>query len=59
MRARWITAALLLLASPVVGQEPVIESGSRIRVEAPSELESRGVGNASGGQQTKREPDGC
>ena len=43
MTARWITAALMLVASPLVGQEPLIESGSRIRVEAPSELESRGV----------------
>ncbi len=33
--ARWITAALLLVASSLVAQEPVLEPGAKVRVTAP------------------------
>jgi hypothetical protein len=35
MTARWIMAAVLLVASPVVGQERVLEVGAKVRVTAP------------------------
>ena len=42
MPARWITAALLLVASPLVGQE--LEVGDRVRVTAPTVSEEPVVG---------------
>jgi hypothetical protein len=40
MTARWITAALLLMASPLLGQEP----GARVRVTAPAVSQEPFVG---------------
>jgi hypothetical protein len=46
MTARWIATALLLVASPLVGQaqEPVLEAGARVRVTAPEVAEEPLVG---------------